>query len=107
MALFGTEGTNPNAIGWDYTHITGAGTFVIATTGPIVLHAVNVNSVGTLCTIYDWNNSTVTSQPIVGVLQTTARTATNIYDARLFNGLTVVTTGSGSDLTISWYPVIP
>ena len=86
----------------EHLHISGAGTFVLATSGPLVLHSVNINSAGTLCTIYDHVDSSVSGQPVVAAINTTSARATNTYDCRLNYGLVVVTTGASTDLTIAW-----
>jgi len=107
MTVVGIPGIPASSVGWDYTHISGAGTFVIATSGPCILHAVNINSAGTLCTVYDTSTSSVSGQPVTAVIQTTSAHATNIYDVRMNNGIVVVTTGATTDLTITYGPVLP
>ena len=82
-----------------YGHITGAATTVLKLGGGM-LHKIIVNQAGTLCTIYDQTSAAV---PIVGILDTNKNTGTigSIdYECPFFNGLTIVTTGAGSDITV-------
>jgi hypothetical protein len=107
MTYVGNAGIPATEVGWDYLHVSGAGTFVVATGGPVVLHAININSSGTLCSVYDTNTSNVSGIPLVAAIQTTSAHATNIYDVRMFNGIVIVTTGASTDLTITFGPVLP
>lgn len=82
-----------------YQHITGAATTVCKLGGGI-LHKIIVNQAGTLCTIYDQTSAAV---PIMGILDTNKTTGTIgsvDYEVPFFNGLTIVTTGAGTDLTV-------
>jgi hypothetical protein len=82
-----------------YKYITGAATTVCKLGGGI-LHKIIVNQAGTLCTIYDQTSGAV---PIIGILDTNKTTGTIgsvDYECPFFNGLTIVTTGAGSDVTI-------
>jgi len=82
-----------------YKHITGAATTVCKLGGGI-LHKIIVNQAGTLCTIYDQTSGAV---PIIGILDTNKTTGTIgsvEYECPFFNGLTIVTTGAGTDITV-------
>ena len=82
-----------------YKYITGAATTVCKLGGGI-LHKIIVNQAGTLCTIYDQTSGAV---PIMGILDTNKTTGTIgsvDYECPFFNGLTLVTTGAGTDLTV-------
>jgi hypothetical protein len=82
-----------------YKHITGAATTVCKLGGGI-LHKIIVNQAGTLCTIYDQTSGAV---PAIGILDTNKTTGTIgsvDYECPFFNGLTIVTTGAGSNITV-------
>jgi len=82
-----------------YKYITGEATTVCKLGGGI-LHKIIVNKAGTLCTIYDQTSGAV---PIIGILDTNKTTGTIgsvDYECPFFNGLTIVTTGAGSDITV-------
>lgn len=82
-----------------YKYITGAATTVCKLGGGI-LHKIIVNQAGTLCTIYDQTSGAV---PLIGILDTNKTTGTIgsvDYECPFFNGLTIVTTGAGSDITV-------
>jgi len=82
-----------------YKYITGAATTVCKLGGGI-LHKIIVNQAGTLCTIYDQTSGAV---PLIGILDTNKTTGTIgsvDYECPFFNGLTIITTGAGSDITV-------
>lgn len=82
-----------------YKYITGAAT-TVCKLSPGTLHRIIVNQAGTLCTIYDQTSGAV---PIMGILDTSKTTGTigSIeYECPFFNGLTIVTTGAGTDITV-------
>jgi hypothetical protein len=82
-----------------YKYITGATTTVCKLGGGI-LHKIIVNQAGTLCTIYDQTSGAV---PIIGILDTNKTTGTIgsvDYECPFFNGLTIVTTGAGTNITV-------
>jgi hypothetical protein len=82
-----------------YKYITGA-TTTVCKTGAGKLHRLTVNQAGTLCTIYDQTSGAV---PIIGILdtnKTTGTIGTVEYNCPFFNGLTIVTTGAGSNITV-------
>lgn len=91
-----------NPVFYTGSHITGAGTATIAgptsTTSSLqmsgVLHAVIINTPGTLCTVSDASGATKFAL-------TTTAVGTFTYDIIVQFPLTVVTTGSGTDLSIS------
>jgi hypothetical protein len=80
-----------------YKHIAGAATTVCKLSGGF-LHSVIAGDAGTLCTIYD---NTAGSGTIIAVLDTSATSAFSIdYHCPFYNGLTLVTTGGGTDITV-------
>jgi hypothetical protein len=82
-----------------YKYIAGAKTEVCKLGGG-KLHSIVVNQAGTTCTIYDQTSAAV---PIIGILdtnKTTGITGSVRYECPFFNGLTVVTVGAGSDITV-------
>ena len=82
-----------------YKHLTGATTMVLKY-APGTLHKIIVNTAGTLCTIYDGASA---AGNVIGILDTnkTSGTIGSIaYDVPFFTGLTFVTTGATTDLTI-------
>jgi hypothetical protein len=82
-----------------YKYITGAATTVCKLSSGH-LHRIIVNQAGTLCTIYDQTSGAV---PLIGILdtnKTTGTIGTVEYQCPFFNGLTIVTTGGGTDLTV-------
>lgn len=87
---------------YSYTHIAGAATTNIAPTPAnqgfgLVLHAVVVNTPGTLCTIADKaaTPSTVAIISTVGVGRLE-------YDVACPGGITVTTTNAATDITVIW-----
>lgn len=89
-----------NPVFYTGTHIAGAATTAIAspsygppTTAAGVLHSVVINTPGTLCTISD----------AVGVklALTTTAVGSFVYDIVVQFPLSVVTTGSGTDITVT------
>ena len=108
MSIVGNSGSNNSLTGWDYAHVSGAGTFIIATSGPCILHTVNANAAGTLCQVYDAADaSSLTAANTVAAIATTVQRSTSTFDVRMNNGIVVYVTGSGSDLTISFGPTLP
>jgi hypothetical protein len=82
-----------------YQYISGEATTVCKLGGGI-LHRIIVNKAGTLCTIRDQTSDAV---PTIGILDTNKTTGTIgsvDYHCPFFNGLTIVTTGAGTDLTV-------
>jgi hypothetical protein len=82
-----------------YKYITGAATTVCKLSSGH-LHKIIVNQAGTLCSIYDQTSAAV---PIIGILDTNKTTGTIgavEYNCPFFNGLTIVTTGAGTDITV-------
>lgn len=82
-----------------YKYITGAGTTVCKLGGGI-LHSIVVNQAGTLCTIYDQTSGAV---PLIGIVDTNKTTGTIggiRYECPFNNGLTIVTTGAGTNITV-------
>ena len=80
-----------------YKRITGVGTTVCKLGGGM-LHAIIVGQPGTLCTIYD---NTSASGAVINALDTSSTNAFDVdYHGPFYNGLTIVTTGGGTDLTV-------
>ena len=82
-----------------YKHIDGAAT-TVCKRGAGSIHILVVNSAGTLCTIYD---NTAGSGAVIGIIDTTkagGTTGSIDYHCPFYNGLTLVTTGAGTDLTV-------
>ncbi len=101
MVAFGSTGANGQQTGWLPAHCAGAGTFVISTGTPLVLHSITVNATVGTVTVYD---NDAGSGKTVAVLGAVVQGATLLYDCRLFTGLTVVTTGAGTDITVNYGP---
>jgi len=94
IARLGKEQTAPT-----YKYITGEAT-TVCKLGPGTLHKITVNKAGTLCTVYDQTSGAV---PLIGIIdtnKTTGTIGTLSYDCPFFTGLTIVTTGAGSDVTV-------
>ena len=84
---------------YTYQHVTGAATTIVQN-GPCTLHSITTNSAGTLCTVYD-NNAA--SGNVIAVINTASSVGNSlIFDARCSKGITVVTTGASTDLTITF-----
>ena len=83
-----------------YTHIVGAVTTIV-TSNSAVLNGVTVNKAGTLCTIYDGIDA---SGKVLASISTTVSSigGTFTYNALCKNGIAVVTTGAGSDVTVTF-----
>ena len=82
-----------------FKYITGEAT-TVCKLGAGTLHTIVINKAGTLCTIYDQTSGAV---PVIGIIDTNKTTGTIgsiIYDCPFFTGLTIVTTGAGSDITV-------
>lgn len=82
-----------------YKHITGAAT-TVCKLGAGNLHRIIVNQAGTLCTITD---NTTSGGTVIGILDTNKATG-NLgaieYHLPFSVGLTLVTTGAGTDITV-------
>lgn len=82
-----------------YVHIAGAAT-TVCKLGAGFLHAININTAGTLCTVAD---STTTTTPAIAIIDTakaTGNLGTMDYHCPFYDGLTVTTTGAGTDITV-------
>ena len=94
IARLGLENTIPT-----YKRIAGATTTTLKLSGGF-LHAIIINSAGALCTVYDQTTAAV---PYIGIIDTTK--AAGIvgaisYEMPFYNGLVIVTTGAGTDITV-------
>lgn len=86
------------------THIAGAGTNVVYTGSGATLKYLTVNNsggTGGAVTVYD---NTAASGSVICVIDTSfaAVAGTFFYDAPIHKGITVVTAGALSDVTVSW-----
>ena len=90
---FGKESSVPT-----YKHVVGATTTILKY-GAGTLKDIIIGDAGTLCTVYD---NTAGSGTVIAVLDTSATSATavNFADCPFYTGLTLVTTGGGSDITV-------
>lgn len=84
-----------------YIHIAGAATTHI-TDGPCYLQSVVVNTAGTLCTIYDNPGATGKVVAIINTAAVGAAGGTYSYNSYCANGLSIVTTGAGTDITVTF-----
>ncbi len=82
-----------------YAHIAGAGTTTLKY-GAGILHSVSINTPGTLCTVDDAISATTPVIAIIDTTKATGNTGTMDYHLPFNTGLTIVTTGAGTDLTI-------
>jgi len=82
-----------------YKYISGEATTVCKLGGGL-LHAIVVNQAGTLCTIYDQTSAAVPIMGIVDTNKTTGVIGSISYECPFFNGLTLVTTGAGTNITV-------
>jgi hypothetical protein len=83
-----------------YKHIAGAVT-TICKYGTGKLHSIIINSPGTLCTIYD--NTAGSGTAVMAIIDTSKNTGVvsqATYNCPFFTGLTIVTTGAGTDVTV-------
>jgi hypothetical protein len=74
--------------GKTYHHLSGAGTTQVSP-GPIVLHAVSVNTAGTTVTLHDGADA---SGPVMAVIDA-SHVGSLIYDAQIVTGLVAVVVG--------------
>jgi len=85
-----------------YSHIAGAATTTIKS-GAGALHTLNINTKGTTstATIYD---NTAASGTVIAIVDTAgAASGTSMfYDVAFSTGLTIVTTGTLSDITVGY-----
>lgn len=68
--------------------------------GAGMLHSIIVNQAGTLCTIYDQTSAAVPIMGIIDTNKTTGIIGSISYETPFFNGLTIVTTGAGTNITV-------
>jgi len=83
-----------------YKYIAGASAGTVCKIGGGLLHTIVVNKPGTSLTIYDQTSAAV---PIIGIIDTTKQdgsVGSISYECPFFNGLTIVTVGAGSDVTV-------
>jgi hypothetical protein len=82
-----------------YKYITGATTTVCKLGGGL-LHNIIVNQAGTLCTIYDQTSGAVPIMGIIDTNKTTGVIGSINYECPFFTGLTIVTTGATTNITV-------
>ena len=82
-------------------HCAGAGTFIISGDAPLILHSIVINATVGTVTVYD---NEAASGKVIAITGAAAVGQTLLYDCRLFTGLTVVTTGAGTDITVNYGP---
>lgn len=83
-----------------YKHLTGAAT-TVCKYGAGRLHKIIINQNGTLATVYDQTSAVVgTEIAAIDTTKATGNTGTIIFDCPFSTGLTIVTTGAGTDLTV-------
>lgn len=82
-----------------YLNINSATTTVVKGTCGI-LHSITVNTLGTTPTFQLWDN-TAASGTKIGLITPTAA-GTYIFDSTFSTGLTIVSTGSGFDITVNY-----
>lgn len=103
---FGPDDGLPN-VGqneWQYLRIVGDGTEVIIPAGAGLLHSVWVGVAGTLATFYDTPSGGTADGTTACVNVATSVTGLRFKGPiKVSKGLTVVTTGASSDLTIVFF----
>lgn len=92
--------TNVTATPNNYVNVHGAQTNNVHS-GACVLQSVVVNTPGTLCTVYD---STSGSGSVVAIINTATSVpgTTAVYNVKCSKGITVVTTGAATDITVTY-----
>lgn len=87
-----------------YSHITSAATTNIHQTGPVLLHAINVNDGATgTATVIDGTAATDASRATVALVDAGDMNP-RIYNVELSRGLVIVTDAS-VDLTVSYVTI--
>ena len=94
IVRFGGLETGPQ-----YKHIIGAATTVCKLSGGNI-HKIIVNTAGTLCTVYDQTSGAVPVIAIIDTNKTTGIIGPIEYNCPFFTGLTIVTTGATTDITV-------
>ena len=79
------------------THIAGAGSFPILNGGGATLRRINVNAAATTVTVYDGVSASSPAR-VIAVIGTA--TGPNEYGIPLTQGLFIVVSGSGADVTV-------
>jgi hypothetical protein len=93
-----------NVPGASFVHITGAATTVIKS-GAGTLNALIVNTSGLLPTTATLYDNTSGSGTVIAVIDTTSTAKLPvplIYNLAFTTGLTIVTAGSGADITVTY-----
>jgi hypothetical protein len=91
---------------WIYTHITTNATTNVKLV-PGLLHTVAINTRGTTTSqigIYDNSNGSTNAGTMAIIDATASGIGQIIYDAQMKNGITIVTSGTGTppDITVLW-----
>jgi hypothetical protein len=84
--------------GYNYTHVNAATTY-ICKTGFGTLNSIVVNTAGTGSTLTVYDSATGTGT-VIGVLSEGLGTYT--YQLAFNNGLTIVSSATSSDATVTW-----
>jgi hypothetical protein len=92
---FGKTETEPK-----YVHISGAVTAQVLKRDPARLHNVMINTAGTLVTLYDGTSASAPIIATIDINKTTGQLGNIDYHVNTQNGLTVKTTGAGTDITV-------
>ena len=85
-----------------YSHIVASTTTVVKS-GAGVLHAISINSKGTIASLITIFDSTTGSGAVIGVVDSLNLLGSMTMDVQFTNGLTLVTTGTvAPDITVSY-----
>ncbi len=85
-----------------YNHISTATTTVVKTEAGI-LHAISVNSKGTIASAITVYDNTAASGAVIGIIDSLNLSGVFVFDVAFSTGLTIVTTGTvAPDITVSY-----
>ena len=91
---------NSANVNYNYARVTGAGTAVVHN-GACTLQSIVVNTAGTLCTVYD---NSAGSGAVVAAITTSVNGNAIPYAVKCGKGITLVTTGATTDITVVFGP---
>lgn len=83
---------------YQYSHLTGAATTTVRT-GKTILARIVVNTAPTTATVYDNTAGSGTVIAVIGAI-----TGTFTYEVECQIGLTIVTVGASTDITVTYKP---
>lgn len=87
---------------FSYSHISTSATTVIKASAGFI-HAISVNTKGTVASTITVYDNTAGSGTVVGVIDSLNLSGAFVLDVSLLTGITIVTTGTvAPDLTVSW-----